>query len=267
MSHLLEKNYVNTTDWVRTRNATDHRSIYFVWEGSIHAMCADEKAQHLFDCIGLNVSRCLQKEDNSWDFLSRELNLYLSPDTGELIHHWYNPWTQETLPVVHVANRYVSGTFKNQFPAYYYNGTLNFKFDLFPTYPNPLAEYAEYSPEPTYQAAELFELRVPWHEATDKTRSSVSQLELSWKRIGPWLPWMKMGQRTGKLYYSAIGTRMEHFEQLPRLLQQEIEQQVPIYRDAPQQRENRSDVTSWSYFRDYFQDYQQGRRFPRPEYE
>lgn len=35
--------------------------------------------------------------------------------------------------------------------------------------------------------------------------TSVSKVMLAWDRIGPWLPWMKMGDRSGNLIYSAWG--------------------------------------------------------------
>ena len=44
---------------------------------------------------------------------------------------------------------------------------MTFVFDLFPNSPNPLAEdvrFVDYSPNPIYQAAELFKLTVPTAE-------------------------------------------------------------------------------------------------------
>jgi hypothetical protein len=81
-------------------------------------------------------------------------------------------------------------------------------------------------------------------------------------RIGPWLLWMNMGGRLGQLIYSATGQKVASFEQLPQLLQDQIETQVPLYRNAPSTRLQTADMTSWAYFKQHFQAYLSGERFP-----
>ena len=147
------------------------------------------------------------------------------------------------------------------------DGTATFLFDLFPTYPNLLAEeprFIEYSPNPIYQAAELFKLTVPTEDLLNSEIQSVSKLLLSWDRIGPWLPWMKMGNRPGNLIYSATGCKVKNFEELPQLLQAEINTRVPLYKDAPQDQLETEDMTSWLYFKEHFEAYLAGEKFPIP---
>ena len=253
--------------WVKTRNSLASNSTFLLWTGSLYAFVPNEKKKHLFKIVGMSVSRCLPNEDRSWDFTSRELTYYLDPKTEKVIHQWHNPWTGETLPVAHVANNPVQGLFKGDFPAQVNGEITTFVFDLFTNYPNPLAgdsRFIEYSPQPTYQATELFKLTVPTSELLDPKIPEVSQVILSWDRIGPWLPWMKMGNKPGQLIYSAQGLKLNSFSELPEWLQEEKNNRVPLYNEAPTTILDKENITSWKYFKQNFADYLAGARFPLP---
>ncbi|CAN1211120.1 DUF1838 domain-containing protein [Tumidithrix helvetica PCC 7403] len=268
---VAEIRHFEAQHWVKTRSSLEpNQSIFLTWTGSIYAFVPGEKRNRLFKMVGVSVSRCIPKEEGSWDFTSRELTYYLHPETGEILRKWENPWTGELVTVMHVANNPVQGCFKNKFPAQVDDNRTTFVFDLFATYPNPLAtepKFAEYSPNPTYQAAELFKLTVPTEELLNPEILSVSQLQLSWDRIGPWLPWMKMGDRSGQLIYSAYGSKVSGFSELPQLLQDEMNTRVPLYKNAPASFLDVEDLTSWLYFQKHFDAYLAGETFPLPAVE
>jgi hypothetical protein len=164
----------------------------------------------------------------------------------------------------------VQGHFKGKFPAQVDDESTTFVFDIFPNYPNPLiedAKLAQYSPQPTYQAAELFKITVPTTDLFNLALPSVSQLRLSWDRIGQWLPWMKMSDRSGYLIYSAYGSKAKGFDELPQLLQNEINTRVPLYKNAPKSFLDVEDMTSWLYFQQNLDAYLAGERFPLPAVE
>lgn len=255
--------------FVKVRASLDaSEQSFLTWAGSIYAFVPGEKRKRLFKIVGMSVSRCIAREDGVWDFTSRELTYYLDSETGEILQKWENPWTKEVLTVVHVANNPVQAEFEGQFPAQVDGDIATFVFDLFPTYPNPLAKderFVDYSSNATYQAAELFKLTVPISELLNPEINSVSKLHLCWDRIGPWLPWMKMGDRPGHLIYSAYGSKVSGFTDLPQLLQDEIDRRVPTYRNAPDSLLDRKDMTSWTYFKHHFEAYLAGDTFPVPE--
>lgn len=257
--------------WVKTRSSLEPRkSTFLTWTGKIYSFIPGENRKLLFQISGVSVSRCIPTAQDSWDFTSRELTYYLSPHTGEIIRHWENPWTGETVPVMHVANNPVQGKFQGKFPAQVEGDTTTFVFDIFPTYPNPLAadpKFAEYSPYAIYQATELFKLSVPTADLLNSQLASVSHLRLSWDRIGPWLPWMKMGDRPGYLIYSASGSKVNDFTELPQLIQDEINTRLPLYKEAPKAVLDAEDMTSWLYFKKHFQTYLAGGIFPLAEAE
>jgi hypothetical protein len=254
--------------WVKTRSSLDsNQSTFLTWSGAIYAFVPGEKRNRLFRMVGVSVSRCIPTEEGSWNFTSRELTYYLHPETGEVLQQWENPWTGELLPVMHIANNPVQSPFKGKFPARVNGDSTTFVFDLFITYPNPLAtepKFAAYSPNPTYQAAELFKLTVPTKELLNPEILSVSKLQLYWDRIGPWVPWMKMGDRPGQLIYSAYGSKVNGFAELPQLLKDEINTRVPLYKNAPPSYLDVEDSTSWLYFQKYFDAYLAGETFPLP---
>lgn len=254
--------------WVKTRSSLDsNQSTFLVWTGAIYAYVPGEKRNRLFKMVGMSVSRCIATEEGGWDFTSRELTYYLDPETGEILRKWQNPWTGELLTVMHVANNPVQGYFKGKFPAQVDGDQTTFVFDLFSTYPNPLAnnpKFVDYSPNPIYQAAELFKLTVPTQELLNPEIKTVSQLQLCWDRIGPWVPWLKMGDRPGQLIYSAYGGKVSGFDELPQLLKDEINNRVPLYKNAPKSFLDGEDITSWLYFEKHFDAYLAGETFPLP---
>jgi len=264
---FAETREFSATQFVKTRCSTDGTPTFLVWSGYLYSFMPDEPKRKLFKIVGMNVARCIDQGNGVWDFTSREINLYLDSETGEIQRHWQNPWTGEMLPVVHVANSPIQGTFRRNIPAEVDGDTTTFIFDLFAQYPNPLADdpkFAEYCDRPIYNAVELFKLAVPTADLEDPKTTTVSKLVLSWNRVGPWLPWMKMKQRSGHLIYSASGKKVKDFSDLPPILKKEIETRVPFYKDAPAQKVEGEEMTSWSYFKQHFDAYLQGATFPIP---
>lgn len=265
IQYMDQEKLLDVSCWVKTRNSLSSQATFLLWTGSIYGLIPNERRKHLFNIVGMSVSRCLPQEDNSWDFTSRELTYYLDPQTNQILHRWHNPWTEETVPVVHVANNPVQGLFKDDFPAIVNEHTSTFVFDLFTNYPNPLAgdpRFLEYSPQEIYQATELFKLTVPNKELFDSKLPEVSQVILSWDRIGPWLPWMKMGDKPGQLIYSAHGKKIKEVDHLPQWLQDELNNRVPLYKDAPKSILDSENITSWKYFKRHFDAYLAGEQFP-----
>lgn len=264
MSSKLEK--FGAAEWVKVRNSTNGEESLLTWHGSVYALIPNEKKNRLFNLVGMSISRCIYNGEDGWDFTSRELTYYLDPETNEILQQWHNPWTDKTVTVVHVANNPVQGgPFTGEYPARVEGEFTTFAFDLFTNYPNPLAgddRFLPYSPNPIYQAAELFKLTVPTVELRDPNRTTVSQLLLAWDRIGPWLPWMQMGDRPGQLIYSASGRKVFDFKDLPDLLQHQVDTRMPIYRHAPLAELDCANVTSWTYFRQHFDAYLAGSQFP-----
>jgi hypothetical protein len=250
--------------YLRARCALDGRDTFTTWSGQILAAVPGETPRRLFDVVGMNVARCGRAGDDGW-FASRELMLYLDPETHAPLDRWRNPWTGEEVAVVHVANSPVQSRLSRaRAPRWERVGDeARFRIDVAVAYPQPLA------PGGHYQAIEMFVLDAPAAEVTERDRPTVSRLRLSWHRVGPWLPWMKMGDRPGTLVYSATGARVDGYEALPAALRAVIDERSPRFRAAPACLLDGPSETSFSYFARHRAAFERGERFPiaeeRPE--
>ncbi|MEM9687281.1 MAG: DUF1838 family protein, partial [Bacteroidota bacterium] len=72
----------------------------------------------------------------------------------------------------------------------------------------------------------------------------------SWTRIGPWLPWLKMGQRQGNMVYQAAGYKLMEtdYDTMPAILRDYVMANKPEYRHAPTEYTSPNE-TSWTYFK------------------
>jgi len=252
--------------FVRVRCATDGSDVFTTWRGHVWAYAEDEAPKLLFDVVGMNVARCA-RATNGWSLTSRELMLYLDPESGKVLHRWSNPWTGEEVTVAHVANSPVQAVFHQAPAAMEDGGAITFAIDVPLYYPNPLAadeRTRPYSPAAMYRAGEFFTLSSPPGEARDSRRPAASATTITWHRVGPWLPWMAMGERRGALIYSATGSRVVGFDALDPRLRAEIDDRLPLYRSAPGCYLAAPNATSWTTFAGDLADYQRGARLPRP---
>ena len=216
----------------------------------------------------MNVSRCFKTDDNKWLLTSREITLYLDPLTNKVLDRWHNPWTEETVPVVHVSLNPIQIVLQGEYPIFQQGKNVTFVVDVPLTYPNILGnnpKYRDYSPHPLYQAGEFFQYTVPIDEVLDPSITTTENFSGSWMRWGMWLPWMKMKDKPGQLIYSAAFRKYRDFERLSPILRQAIDSRVPAYRKAPQEFTSGRNETSWTYFHQHFDEYLQGAKFPIAE--
>jgi Protein of unknown function (DUF1838) len=265
---------LGTPEFLRTRCSMDERNSYIEWRGAVYAFVPGEKQQKLFNIVGMSVARCFQNQQQQnqqpeWVITSRELNFYLDPKTNQVLTRWQNPWTQEELPVMHVANNPVQSVLRSgEYPVSIDHGKVTFTLDIPLTYPNVLAsdpKFEDYSRDRFYQAGEFFKFTVPLATIVNPSTVTASDVSGSWHRIGPWLPWMKMKGKPGHLIYSATLQKRLNFDELSPVLQQEINSRLPLYREAPTCFLAVKNETSWTYFQKHFDAYLQGVQFPIAE--
>jgi Protein of unknown function (DUF1838) len=247
---------------VRIRCATDGSEITTTWTGSVYAFIPGEKQQRLFDVVGMNVARCL-RDEAGWRLTSRELMYYLDPANGRRLDVWANPWTGETVPVMHVANALVQMPLGSA-PLVRTGPWTTVAIDVPLFYPNRLATdeaTKPYSPELSYQAGEFFSLTADAAAAANPALAEVPEMMFVWLRVSPWLPWMKMGDRPGRIVVSARG-RKTSYALLPALLRDEIEERLGRFRHAPACVVDAPNESSWTYFAAHLDAYRATARFP-----
>jgi hypothetical protein len=252
-----EKEGVNTLYW---------------WKGRMYGRREGEPTRHLFDVHGMNIRQCRMHTDPvrgvGYRSVSREVMFYIDPKTGEVARTWDNPWTGETVDVIHVANDPVNMSQKDGTPRIYWSRDEQGKSTvrmgdyvlkdgvvlegggaarLF--YTNPLGgDYQEYVGG-TYHAMEFGTFSAPAAEALDADDPQIDEAVLSWGRVSNWLPWMKMGDRPGVVIFHTAGLRLSDYSQLPAVVREEIERNYPQYREPPPLDDTRPNETSWTVFK------------------
>merc|ERR1711871_1901475 len=114
-----------------------------------------------------------------------------------------------------------------------------------------------------YEGGEFFKFFASAADVRTKKSPSVNTW-FSWERTSQWLPWMKMGDRPGTLFASTTGSRVSSLNDLPKFIQKDISDRLPLYAQAPHCMQDIPDSTSWTYFSDHFAEYLAGDQFPVP---
>lgn len=239
----------------------DGKPAVYYWSGKIYSRVTGEPDRLLFNGEGMNVRQCVSvtdpKRGTGYRQVSREVMVFTDPKTGEIIRTWKNPWTGESVDVMQIANDPVNAP--PSFP-YRADGTpyqLSFKrmgqwfampleVPLF--YHNVLAgDYQDYVGN-KYHAMEIFDFVARADELLD-TRNPAVYPSVSWVRISDWMPWMKMRGRQGQIVFNAMGTKLKSYEELPKVLKDEIAANYPIYTQAPPADDARPNETTWTVFK------------------
>jgi len=238
---------------------------YGYWEGRLYSRVPGERDRHLFDVYGVNVRQCGHVTDpargEGFRSVSREIMVYVDPQTGAILDRWKNPWTGEEVEVIHAANDPVN----MREPAFaldkdgrpvsaelrHYEDTVVSSSEVPLFYTNPLGgAYQDYVGG-QYHAMEIFNTfyRAADFVDADPRRPRIADSRLSWQRISGWLPWMKMGDRPGLMIFNATGYSTFDAVRLPPKLWQTVDARFPAYRSPPPVDDARPNETSWTVFR------------------
>jgi hypothetical protein len=250
----------NLKAFAKVRGSMDpSEEVIFYANGAIYGFVGGERDKPLMGFEMFNIGKLIPKGPHSYELLTNEVLLYTDINTGAVLDSFLNPYTGVKIPVVHVWNAPVNQKFEleGRFGKWkvnhnkYGEDVLCFNSDIFLFYPSPLsvAEFPNNSQSDNYEAAELFQFFFSEKELNNPKLASVSST-ISWTRIGPWLPWLEMGQRPGNLVYQGAGFKLsgKDFNKMPAKLTEYVLKNNPIYRHAPDVF-TAPNETSWTYFK------------------
>lgn len=246
--------------WLDVQGRADGKDAVFYIKGSAYSYIQGERPQKLFDIEGYNIRRLIETPERDGYFVAtREIVYYKDPQTGEILDRWQNPFTNQTNEVFHILNdpvnfryrlkdgKYISVSvdgkreFGEQKQPDEWNDYYVWHADVFPFYKLP-------EMDKNYTAGELFDFYVPTNEIYKKDAPKVM---ISWSRMSPWLPWMKMDGREGAMVFHARSVRMESWLFLPDKLKNTIRERHPLYMTAPSTVDpNEANDTSWTVYYD-----------------
>jgi hypothetical protein len=238
-------------------------TVIYWWKGGAMSRVPGEKDRHLFNVQGMNIRQCKNFEDpergHGFRSVSREILLYLNPETNEVLRTWTNPWSGEEVEVIHVANDPVNmrgpmhayrtdGT-PYEFNATFMNGRVWTSGETPLFYKNALG--GEYQPYVGgwYHAMEMLNSYVYEEDLLNPDIAKLDRYTLSWARVSKWLPWMEMGDRPGMMVFTTVGSRVRSIDDLSEPLRSELKASYPSYASPPPLDDDRPNETSWTYFK------------------
>jgi hypothetical protein len=227
------------------------------YKGFVMAVRPDKKVEDLAGFVGFDASRLEKREDGSFAKILREVVLYTDLKSGEVLEEWHNPYIDETVPVVHVANDPFNMIIQEYTPEPPTYGGLN-KEDKPPRqplilnwqqqgdrlfmemhihlfYPNALQpdKWPRESAGPMARVSEMYTFFIDAAKMQDQSYTTLP-FSGTWNRITPWLPWMLMGQTPGHCQYLCFhGSGQELDEVIQRPVLDYIEKNYPKYFKAP----------------------------------
>lgn len=230
---------------------------YFWFKGYAMGLRDGHKIDDLFGAQGFGVIRLNEREDGSMERICREVILYTDM-RGEIMHEWHNPYIDEKVEVVHVANDPYNYLIEEYFPAppefgglneeeappripfvlpwYQHGDWAEMEIHIHLNYPSALQpdKWPRESAGPMSRVSEMFAHHV---KVEDLQNPDITSLDYrgTWNRVTPWLPWMLMGQAQGHIQYNAfMGTTKNLDEVLSKSVLDYVEKNLPKYFDAPE---------------------------------
>ena len=241
--------------------AKDGEPAVYYWSGRVYSRIDGEPDKLLFRGEGMNIRQCVAADDpkrgKGYRLVSREIMLFLDPKTGEIARTWANPWTGETVPVGQIANDPVNS--RPSFPVgadgkpftvslKRVGGWVQMPVEVPLFYENPLAgDYQDYVGN-KYHAMEIFDFAARADELLD-TKNATAYPSVSWVRVSDWMPWMKMRGRHGNIVFNAMGAKLKSFDELPKVLKDEIAANYPAWTAPPPGDDARPNETTWTMFK------------------
>lgn len=208
-------------------------------KGTAYGVRDNEKVRPLFGVEGFSFVRTKRLEDGSVRRMLREIVFYRDLETGKILETWHNPYTNEDVRVVPIANdpfNFTISEFVPQPPSYgrlqtekhpptpfiqdwQYGpeGTMILKVGIDMIYPNALQpdKWVRESSGPMNRVSEHFIYVVKRADVENPNLTHIPHTG-SWSRITPWLPWMLMGTAPGHIsYFTTFATLPGGVKELP----------------------------------------------------
>ena len=251
----------NREAWARLLANTDMKSTKYGWaQGIVQGVRPGEGVRDLVGFTMMSCAKLLPLEDMSngtgYRKVLREIGFYTDLKSGEIIEEWTNPYLNERMKVVPIANDPFNHTitqFRPMPPSYgginraapppkvplmfdwtRRGGTLNMMSWINLFYPSSLqpAKWPRENGNPFNQVTEMFLYNIDWAEMQDPRRTSVEYHGV-WSRTTPWLPWMLMGPTPGHAQYHTFMGAVDDINKIDRRTLDYIQKHNPKYLEAP----------------------------------
>lgn len=237
----------------------DMSSTKYGWfKGVVHGVRPGEKIRDLVGFSGFSCARLLPNDpgsDPGYKKVLREVGFYTDLQTGEVLESWTNPYLNEAVRTVPIANDPFNHTitdFMIEPPKY---GGLNkevppkrplqldwdrvgdllmlsARINLF--YPSALQpdKWPRESGSRMNQVSEMFLYNMSWADMQNPRLKSVEATG-TWVRITPWLPWMLLGPSDGHCAYTCHFGASDTLDGADQQVLDYAAKHYPKYLEAP----------------------------------
>ena len=251
----------NRDAWARIQADLDSDKQRFCHcSGQIMAVRPGEAVKPILGFQTFLATRLLPLPDGNIRRVNKEVIFYTNltrlGQPGEIIDSWQNPFTSETVRVVHAINDPFNYTISDMlilapedfpgdksklpkipliFPWQEIDAeTLVLATDMHLNYPNPLQpdKWPRESSGPKAQVSEMMRFFVKRADLENPALTAVPYVG-TWQRITPWLPWMLMGTTPGHCQYNSTMTAFSDVERIPKHVRDYAEKHCPQMLSAP----------------------------------
>jgi hypothetical protein len=251
----------NREQAARLQAHIDGRQVFGRCSGTVNGVRPGEAVRTLFGFEVFSAIRVVRRPDGNYDRMCKEVVFYTDPATGAVLEEWDNPYTNERVKVVDIANdpyNWVirdwvgppalpgvdtheiptpTGAARKPFLLHWSEfgpDTLLVHEGGHAYYPNRLdpKTWPRESAGEKVQASELFRYFI---KRSDVENPNLTQLPHNgiWMRITPWLPWMLMGQTPGHIFYEGEFCPNETLQYYNPAVIARVKAKYPTYLEAP----------------------------------
>lgn len=225
--------------------------------GMVCGVRDNEAVRPLFGFEVFSAIRVVKQTDGSYQRMCRELIFYRDLKTGEMMDTWLNPYTNEEVRVVDVANDPFNYVISDHYPDPPNYGGLNavkpprrpflrdwsllrddmviLQSDIHLYYRNALdpAIWPRESAGPMNRVSELFRYQIRRDDLENPELTHLPHTGV-WNRVTPWLPWMLMGTAPGHILYSGTFSSVSGVNAVPPAVAKRVLERFPQYQVAPE---------------------------------
>ena len=251
--------------WARLQGNIDMKSTKYGWyRGIVQGVRPGEAVRDLVGFTGFSCAKLIPNEggDDGYMKILREIGFYTDLRSGEILTEWKNPYMDEVVKVVPVANDPFNFAITDFFPSppsygglnrgappkiplrldfTRRNNSLNFFSHLNLFYPSALQpdKWSRESSGPFVQVTENFNYQIDWRAVQDKRKTSVLY-DGTWTRTTPWMPWMLMGPTPGHCSYQCFMGAYDDINMIDRNVLDYTQKNFPKFMAAPDKFESPS---------------------------
>ncbi len=232
---------------------------YGWYDGYVMGVAPGGPVKNICGFKGMSAAKLIPNDNGTpgWRKVLREVGFYYDLKTGEILEEMVNPYTDETVRVVHVANDPFNQTIEEYYPPPPNYGGLN-DGDSRPRVPIILTwnvsgderllmerhihlyyqaalnpdKWVRESSGPMNRVSEMFFFNMSLEDMQNPDLTSI-EYSGTWARITPWLPWMLMGQAPGHIVYQTFMGGYDKLEDIPKDILEYTEKNYEKYLTPP----------------------------------